>query len=102
MEHEHIHELDILYDTTEDTTSRFVCFIGASMRRFDLIITASNRFYGKKLVTDIQTGKTAILGPDDLAMEGCIEHVFKLAEDEAYDLSSYLEQIIGTVHFTDL
>lgn len=95
-------ELDFLYDTTEDTTTRFVSFIGGSMKRFDLAITTSNRFYGKKLVTDIQMGKTVIIGPDDLAVEGYLEHVFKLAEDEATELIGFLEQIIGTVHFTDL
>jgi hypothetical protein len=95
-------ELDFLYDTTEDTRTRFVSFIGQSMKRFDLAITSSNRFYGKKLITDIQLGKTAIVGPDDLAMEGFIEHVFKLDEEEAAELIEFLEQIIGTVHFTDL
>jgi hypothetical protein len=95
-------ELDFLYDTTEDTTTRFVSFIGHSMKRFDLAITSSNRFYGKKLVTDIQMGKTAILGPDDISAEGYIEHIFKLDEEEAAELIDFLEQIIGTVHFTDL
>jgi hypothetical protein len=35
-------------------------------------------------------------------MEGFIEHVFKLDEEEAAELIEFLEQIIGTVHFTDL
>ena len=95
-------ELDFLYDVTEDTRTRFVSFIGESMKRFDLAITSSNRFYGKKLVTDIQMGKTAILGPDDIGMEGYLAHIFKLTEEEAAELVDFLEQIIGTVHFTDL
>ncbi len=95
-------ELDYLYDITEDTRTRFVSFIGNSMKRFDLAITSSNRFFGKKLVTDIQMGKTAIIGPDDLAMEGFIEHVFKLDEEEAAELIEFLEQIIGTVNFSDI
>ncbi|MDB5055411.1 MAG: cytosolic protein [Bacilli bacterium] len=95
-------ELDYLYDTTEDTRTRFVSFIGESMKRFDLAITSSNRFYGKKLVTDIQMGKTAILGPDDISTEGYVEHIFKLNEEEAAELIEFLEQIIGSVHFTDI
>jgi hypothetical protein len=95
-------ELDFLYDTTEDTTTRFVSFIGHSMKRFDLAITSSNRFYGKKLVTDIQMGKTAIMGPDDIGAEGYIAHIFKLDEEEAAELIGFLEQIIGSVHFTDI
>ncbi|WJH34964.1 DUF3055 domain-containing protein [Paenibacillus sp. CC-CFT747] len=95
-------EFDYLYDMSEDTTTRFVCFVGESMRRFDLAITSSNRFYGKKLVTDLQGGKTAILGPDDLEAEGYLEHVYKLTEEEAEELGSFLVNIIGSVNFTDI
>ncbi|WP_144941590.1 DUF3055 domain-containing protein [Paenibacillus sp. 32O-W] len=95
-------DLDFLYDETEDTSTRFVCFIGESMRRFDLAVTSSNRFYGKKLVTDIQSGVTAILGPDDVHEEGCLERLFDLSEEEGGDLRAFLSPIIGNVHFTDL
>ncbi|MDZ7543062.1 DUF3055 family protein, partial [Clostridium perfringens] len=63
-------ELDFLSDHTEDTSCRFVTFIGDSMRRFDLCVTTTSRFYGKKLVMDLQTGLAAILGQDDLEEEG--------------------------------
>lgn len=97
-----VNEFDFLYDTSEETKTRFVSFIGDSMKRFDLAITSSNRFYGKMLVTDIQMGKTAIIGPDDLAAEGYLEYVFKLTEEEAVELTSFLEQVVGTVNFTDI
>lgn len=93
---------DYLYDTTEDTSTRFVSFIGPSVKRFDLAVTSSNRFYGKKLVTDLQLGKTAIIGPDDLVEEGYLEHVFGLTEEEAAELASFLKQIVGTVNFSDI
>lgn len=95
-------EFDYLYDSTEDTRTRFVCFFGNTMRRFDLAITTSNRFYGKQLVTDLQSGKTAILGPDDLEADGYLEHVYQLEEEEAQELIAFLAPIIGTVNFTDL
>lgn len=95
-------EFDFLYDTTEETTTRFVSFVGPSIKRFDLAITASNRFFGKKLVTDLQAGKTAILGPDDLEEDGYLEHIFKLTEEEAEELKNFLADVIGTVHFTDI
>lgn len=95
-------QFDYLYDTTEETTTRFVSFVGPSIKRFDLAVTSSNRFYGKKLVADLQTGKTAIIGPDDLEEEGYLEHVFKLEEEEAEELKSFLAEIVGDVHFTDI
>ncbi|MCR8633409.1 DUF3055 domain-containing protein [Paenibacillus radicis (ex Xue et al. 2023)] len=95
-------DFDYLYDTNEETTTRFVCFVGASLHRFDLAITNTNRFYGKKLITDLQSGKTAVIGPDDLQEEGYLEHVFKISEEEAGELTEFLSQIVGTINFTDI
>ena len=94
-------EFDFLSDSTEQTTTRFVTFIGESMHRFDIAITATDRFFGKHLVTDMQNGITAIIGPDDLEEEGYLERCFKLSEEAGAELRSFLEQVIGPVHFTD-
>ncbi|MFC4777027.1 DUF3055 domain-containing protein [Paenibacillus sp. GCM10023252] len=94
-------DYDFMSDTTEDTTTRFVTFIVPSMKRFDLAITNTSRFYGKKLITELQSGKTAIIGADDLEEEGYLEHTFKLTEEEAAELSQFLSLVVGTVNFTD-
>ncbi|GGG51457.1 DUF3055 domain-containing protein [Paenibacillus radicis (ex Gao et al. 2016)] len=94
-------EFDFMSDTTEETSTRFVTFISPSLKRFDLAITNTNRFYGKKLITDLQAGKTAIIGADDLEEEGYLEHVFKLEEEEAAELAQFLYFVVGTVNFTD-
>ena len=93
--------LDFLSDTTESTSTRFVTFIGPSLKRFDLAVTTTNLFYGKKLVTDIQMGRTAIMAADDLETEGYLEHTFQLNADEASDLRSFLALVLGDAHFTD-
>ena len=92
-------ELDFLSDVTEETSTRFVTFITEKLNRFDLAVTTTNRFYGKKLVTDLQKGITAVIGPDDLEEEGYLEHVFRLNEDEAQDLYHFLSEIVGPVVF---
>ncbi|PZE20364.1 DUF3055 domain-containing protein [Paenibacillus xerothermodurans] len=97
-----MHDFDYLYDSTEETTTRFVCFVGESLRRFDLAITNTNRFYGKKLVTDLQSGRTAVIGPDDLEEEGYLEHVYKITEQEAAELTTFLQQVVGAINFTDI
>lgn len=94
-------DFDFMSDSTEETSTRYVTFIGPSLKRFDLAITSTNRFYGKKLVTDLQSGKTAIIGPDDLEEEGYLEYTFKLTEEEAAELIQFLYFVVGTVHFTD-
>ncbi len=94
-------EIDYLSDSTEDTTTRFVTLVTPKLNRFDLVITTTNRFYGKKLVTDMQQGITAVIGPDDLEKEGYIEQLFRLDEEQAEELTGFLEQIVGPVNFND-
>ncbi|WP_058304597.1 DUF3055 domain-containing protein [Gorillibacterium timonense] len=95
-------ELDFLYDTTEQTSTRFVSFIGPTMRRFDLALIQSGHFYGKTLVADLQNGQTAILAGDDLEQEGHLERLFSLSEEEAAELAEFLAEVLGPVNFTDL
>ena len=82
-----------LYDDKEQTTTRFVSFVGES-ERFDLAITSSERFYGKQLVLNMQSNRFAIIGPDDLDEEGYIEHAYELTEEQAKELTDFLLEII--------
>jgi hypothetical protein len=86
-------ELFYLYDETEETSTRFVSFMGQSTR-FDLAITTTNRFYGKKLVINIQNGRSAIIGEDDLKEEGYLEYAFNLTEAEAEELKHFLYTVV--------
>ncbi|WP_335870316.1 DUF3055 domain-containing protein [Bacillus sp. 2205SS5-2] len=82
-----------LYDDMEETKTRFVSFMGESSR-YDLAIMTSDRYYGKKLVLDIQGGRFAIIGSDDLEEPDYLEQVFKLSSDEGDELRSFLTEII--------
>lgn len=95
-------EFQHLYDYREETTTRFVCILGKSLRRFDLALMSTNSFFGKKIVIDMQSGRSAILGPDDIAEEGYLEHAFKVTEQEADELREFLGDIVGTINFTDI
>lgn len=94
-------DFDYLSDTTEQTSTRFVTFITPGMHRFDLAILTTNRFYGKKLVTDLQHGRSAILGPDDLEEEGLLASVFRLDDEAAAELAQFLVLVLGAVNFTE-
>ncbi|ETT81949.1 DUF3055 domain-containing protein [Viridibacillus sp. FSL R5-0477] len=83
-----------LYDDVEDTKTRFVSFTGES-QRYDLAILQSGRFFGKVLVLDMQLGRFAILGSDDLEEPGYLEQVYNRPEDEAQELRDYLHELIG-------
>lgn len=81
-----------LYDETADTKTRFVSFMGQN-HRFDLAILQTDRFYGKHIVLDVQAGRFAIIGTDDLDEEGYLEHAFQLNEEDAEELRSFLREI---------
>lgn len=92
---------DFLSDSTEQTSTRFVTFISPNFHRFDLAIVTTNRFYGKKLVIDMQSGRSGVLGPDDLEEEGVLENTFRIDAEQAGDLAQFLVLVLGAVHFTD-
>lgn len=83
-----------LYDDIEDTKTRFVSFAGNTYR-YDLAIMQSTRFYGKVLVLDMQFGRFAIIGPDDLEEPGYLEYAFNRSEEEAAELREYLQELLS-------
>lgn len=87
-------EFFFFYDDKEETETRFVSFMGEA-NRFDLAVTTTSRFYGKKMVFDIQSGRSALIGPDDLEEPGYLAHVFQLAQDEEEELHAFLNEVIG-------
>ncbi|MFA9560038.1 DUF3055 domain-containing protein [Evansella sp. AB-rgal1] len=82
-----------LYDEVEDTKTRFISFMGES-QRFDLIIMTTNRYYGKKLVLDIQSNRFGIIGSDDLEEPGYLEDAFQLNEEDGKELREFLYEVI--------
>lgn len=80
----------ILYDDTEQTSTRYVGYAG-ECSRFDLAITTTAHFFGKKLVTVIQTGRTAILGDEETEDVAYIAQAFRIDDfEEASELSQFL------------
>ncbi|WP_280769406.1 DUF3055 domain-containing protein [Salipaludibacillus daqingensis] len=82
-----------LYDEAEDTKSRYVSFMGEN-QRFDLVIITTNRYFGKKLVLNMQSSRYAVIGTDDLEEEGYLESVFQLDEEDSQELREFLYEVI--------
>ncbi len=82
-----------LYDDQEDTSTRFVSFMGES-HRYDLAIMTTDRYYGKKFVIDLQGSHYAIIGQDDVEEPGYLEHAFNLTEVETEELREFLRQVV--------
>lgn len=84
-----MHDIDIMYDESEHTTTRFIGFVGARTR-FDVAITATNHFFGKRLVSCLQTGRAAILNAEEAENAEYLADAFALPADEAEELSVFL------------
>jgi hypothetical protein len=79
-----------MYDETEKTETRYVGFVG-DHARFDLMIVTTVHFYGKKVVTCLQTNRTAIINEKDAANSAYLKEAFGLETDEAaVELSEFL------------
>ncbi|MBE3562491.1 MAG: DUF3055 domain-containing protein [Hydrogenibacillus schlegelii] len=83
-----------LYDEDITADVRFVSFFDET-GRFDLAIVKTDRFFGKRLVLDMQRNRFAILGEDDLAEPGLLEDAFGLDAEAAAALRSFLEDVIA-------
>ena len=83
----------MLYDEKEQTQTRYIGFMGKTSRH-DLVIIETERFYGKRLIINIQTNKAAIIGQDDLQEDGYLEHAFGVTKEEAEDLLDFLQSVV--------
>jgi hypothetical protein len=80
----------LLYDETENTRTRFIGYAGQHAR-YDVAITETQHFLGKKLVCVIQSGKTAILNDEDAANVPYLMQTFNIQdEQEADEFSRFL------------
>jgi len=82
-----------LYDDMENTKTRYISFMGEH-QRYDLAIIQTDRYYGKHLVLDIQGGRFAVIGRDDVDEPGYLENVFHLSDAEAQELREFLYEIV--------
>ncbi|CAM3717946.1 SAV0927 family protein [Mesobacillus zeae] len=60
--------LDIISEKKEQQLCHYFCILSGS-HRYDLIIAYSEHFYGKAMVTSIQTGKMVLLCSEDIYSE---------------------------------
>ena len=82
-------QIDVMYDEHETTDTRFVGFVG-QCSRFDLAITTTRHFYGKRLVICLQTGRSAILSAEESEDPAYLADAFRISPEEAGEMSEFL------------
>ncbi len=82
-------ELDLLYDEDDTYPCRFVGFIGKKSQ-FDLVLIATDHFFGKTLVVCMQTQRSAVLSSQEAQDILHVAQAFHLTEEEAQEASAFL------------
>ncbi len=82
---------EILFDEVETTRTRHIGFITGG-KRFDFTLTNSEHFYGKTIVTCLQSNRSALLDGDDVENIDYLANWFKLSLEDAQHLSNFLKE----------
>lgn len=89
-----------LYDEQENVKVRFVGFVTENTR-YDFGIVYTNMFFGKPLVICMQTGRSALLDPDDIEDLDHLQNVFQISEkQQAADLAAFFSEALPPIPFT--
>jgi hypothetical protein len=80
-----------MYEQSEETVTRYIGFVGN--HRWDIALTATEHFYGKTLVLNLQNNRFGIIGKDDLEADKLplLMQTFGLTdEEEGEELREFL------------
>lgn len=88
-----------LYDEDENANVRFVGFT-TEHTRYDFGIVYTNLFFGKPLVVCMQTGRSTLLDPSDLADMEYLQITFKMNDlQEAADLAEFFLETLPSMPY---
>ncbi|MFZ3588107.1 DUF3055 domain-containing protein [Bacillus sp. DJP31] len=88
---------DRLYDESETVKVRFVGFTTDDVR-YDFGIVYTNMFFGKPLVVCMQTGRSALLDPQDIKNLEHLQQVFKIRSlKEAEDIAEFFKETLPSM-----
>ncbi|MFD3447988.1 DUF3055 domain-containing protein [Microbacteriaceae bacterium 4G12] len=83
-----------LYDENEQVRVRFMGFATYDTR-YDFGIVYTNMFFGKPLVVCMQTGRSTLIGQDDIDNVQHLKDVFRLRTlEEAEELAEFLQYMV--------
>lgn len=91
--------MERLYEVSEYSKVRFVGYC-TDYARYDFGFVYTRQFYGKPLVICMQTGKSALLGTEDLINLEYLQAAFRLPNlEEAEQLSLFFRQHLPGVTY---
>ncbi|MCQ6275113.1 DUF3055 domain-containing protein [Bacillus sp. V3B] len=90
---------DKLYDEDENVKVRFIGFM-TELNRYDFGIVYTTLFFGKPLVVCMQTGRSTLLDPADLADIDYLQKVFNVENhQQAADLAEFFSESLPSLPY---
>ena len=92
--------LEILVEQNEQQLLHYFCLI-TEHRRYDLTIGYSNQFFGKAMVTSIQTSKMVLLCQEDISTDDYWAEKLGIAEEDIPEFQEFFRNVLLTRSFQE-
>lgn len=93
-------KLDILTEQKERQLLHYFCLI-SNNHRYDLTIGYSDHFYGKSMVTSMQTGKMVLLCQEDTFHVHHWAEKLGIEEEDIPEFQEFFSLVLQTGHFQE-
>lgn len=85
--------LDIISEISEKQTLQYFCLL-SNNHRYDLAVAYSENFFGKAMVTSIQTGKMTLLCKEDTDLDDHWAERLGIEQEDIPDFQEFLGMIL--------
>ncbi|WP_088044218.1 SAV0927 family protein [Bacillus sp. EAC] len=92
--------LDIISETKENQLVHYYCLLTQN-NRYDLSIAYSSHFYGKAMVTSIQSGQMVLLCSDDTYADQYWAPKLGIADEDIIEIQNFFSLVLSSKQFRE-
>lgn len=93
-------KLEIISEVSEQQLMNYYCLI-SNRRRYDLMVGYSEHFFGKTMVTSIQTGKMVLLCHEDIYTEDYWAEKLGIDVEDIPDFQQFFKMVLRSGAFPE-
>ncbi|NRD76277.1 DUF3055 family protein [Bacillus sp. BRMEA1] len=93
-------KMDILSEQKERQLLHYYCLISHN-HRYDLTIGYSDHFFGKAMVTSMQTGKMVLLCQEDIDMDHHWANQLGIEDEDIPEFQEFFQLVLQTRSFNE-
>jgi len=93
--------IDIISESTERQLVHHYCLLTQN-NRYDLSIAFSSHFYGKSMVTSIQSSKMALLCLEDIHSEHYWAPKLGIDDEDISEIQNFFSMVLQSKHICEL